>query len=151
MTTDFNNDDFMTMFNPSMSSVGLVGIIDVYFTGNSYLSKVVVTPNVSDVQTIIYPDSPNTTITITDLQPNFSFPVSVVSWGKDFSGLNPSKYRMVSLFNQTSCRIDFDIIQNTLVFTNATTTNLGCLSIMNMPTTEILAAKLFVCYMHIVN
>lgn len=149
MTTNFDNDEFMNVFNPSMSSVGLVGVIDVYYTGNSYLSKVVVSPNISSADSVTYTNSPNTTIVISNLQPNFSFPISAVSWGKDFSESNPGKFRMNSLFNQTSCRIDFDITANVLSFTNATTTNLGCLSTMNMPLTETLVAKLFICYMDI--
>jgi len=137
-----------------ISAVGLtgtnLGVIDVYFQGSTYLSKVVVNSLVSNTGTFTFATSPNTTITITDLSTSFIHPYSIVSWGRDFtSSSNPTKARMVGLFNQSACRVDYDTAgSGTLTFTNTTTTNLGCASIANLPAgpTETRVATIYLAY-----
>ena len=86
-------------------------------------------------------------ITIDNLNSIFDFPISVTSWGRNFiSSSNPTKYRYVGLFNQTSCRLDYDDDTRILTFTNATPTNLGCPATNNLPSGETLVAKIFLTY-----
>ena len=103
---------------------------------------------ISSTSEYIFSGPTNTTITITDLNPIFNYPISVASWGRNFiSSANPSKYRYVGLFNQTSCRLDYDEDLGTLVFTNATPTNLGCPATNYLPSnTETLVAKILLTY-----
>ena len=130
----------------SGASVSL-GSIEVYFQGSSYLSKVIVSSNIATTGTFTFAGPTNTTITITGLATSFTYPYSVVSWGRDFtSSSNPTKSRIVGLFNQTACRLDYDTTgSGTLTFTNATTTNLGCAAVTNLPAgpTETLVARVY--------
>ena len=110
--------------------------IDVYFTNINYLSKVVVTNNISEQTTYLFPNSPNTTIQINVL-PSFNYPSSIISWGHNFFDGGATKlHRMVGLFNQSACRIDFDETNRLLTFTNASLTNLGVCSTTGLPATE---------------
>jgi hypothetical protein len=104
-----------------------IAYIKVYFSGNNFLNKIVVTDNLSKntEQTFTYP---NNTLIIRDIVDSFQFPSSVVVWGKDFSSTNSSKYRFVQLMNHSSCRLDYDADNKLLIFTNASPLNLGVAS-----------------------
>ncbi len=125
-----------------------IGTIDVYFKGANYLNKVIVNNAISKKETFTFSGPTNTTITITDLIPNFKYPISVVSWGRDFtSSSDPTKSRYVGLFNQTACRLDYNTLgSGTLTLTNATTTNLGVASTSKLPSEETLVARIFLIY-----
>ena len=52
----------------------------------------------------------------------------------------------MGLFNQTACRLDYDTTgSGSLTFTNASTSNLGCASVTNLPAgpTETLVARVY--------
>ena len=103
-----------------------IGYIKVYFSGNNFLSKIVISDNLSKniEQTFT---SPNNTLIVRDIVDSFTFPSSIVVWGKDFSSPN-SKYRFVQLLNHCSCRLDYDTDNKLLMFTNASLLNLGVAS-----------------------
>jgi hypothetical protein len=127
-----------------------LGTIDVYFQGSTYLSKVVVNSAVSTTGTFTFAGPTNTTITITNIATGFSYPISAVCWGRDFtSSSNPTQSRYVGLFNQTACRLDYNTSgSGTITFTNASTTNLGVAATTNLPAapTETLVARIFLTY-----
>ena len=124
------------------------GTIDVYFKGARYLSKVIVNNSISSKETFTFSGPINTSIKITNLIPEFNEPVSVVSWGRDFTkSSNPTQSRFGGLFNQTACRVDYNSEDNSLIFTNATTTNLGVPSTSKLPaSTETLVARIYLIY-----
>jgi hypothetical protein len=128
-------------------ALGVVGVIDVYFTGVLYLSKVVVNSYISSTSTHYFNGPENNIILINNLSPFFNFPVSVSSMGRNFfSTSDPSVYRYVNLFNNNSCRFDIDFQQLTMTFSNATPTSLGCPATNNLPNTETLVAKIFISF-----
>ena len=111
------------------------------------MSKVVVNGYISNTPEYLFSGPSNSTITITDLNPIFTFPISVASWGKNFLySSTPTQYRYVGLFNQTSCRLDYDDDARILTFINATPTNLGCPATNNLPEEETLVAKILLTY-----
>ena len=112
-----------------------VAYVKVYFTGTNFLNKIVVSDNLSKniEQTFT---SPNNTLVIRDIVANFNFPSSIVVWGKDFSSPSSSKYRFIQLFNHSSCRLDYDVNEKVLIFTNASLLNLGVPSTLSLPTVE---------------
>ncbi len=132
---------------PTGPSLGTVGQIDVYYSGVTYLSKVIVNSYISGTNIFNFAGPNNSTITITNLNPAFSYPVSVISWGRNFyDTATPTTSRAVGLFNQTACRLDYDYSSATLVFTNATPTNLGCPATNYLPGTETLVARIYLTY-----
>ena len=112
-----------------------IAYIKVYFSGNNFLNKIVVSGNLSKnvEQTFT---SPNNTLIIRDIVDSFTFPSSIVVWGKDFSSSNSSKYRFVQLLNHSSCRLDYDADNKLLMFTNASLLNLGVASTLCLSTQE---------------
>lgn len=79
--------------------------------------------------------------------PFFNFPVSVTCMGRSFlNSSDPSVYRYVNLFNQTNCRFEIDFQQLVMTFTNATPFSLGCAATNNLPNTETLVSKIFICF-----
>jgi hypothetical protein len=107
----------------------------------------VVTENISSKSEFTFSSTNNTTVLITDLLDTFSLPESVICWGRDFSSNNSSKYRMVQLFNQSCCRMDYDNENQTLKLSNATCTNLGVTSSVYLPASiETLVAKITMLY-----
>lgn len=122
------------------------GEIKIYCSGNNNITKVVTT-NISSKNEFTFSSGNNTTILITDLLDSFNLPESVICWGRDFSSNNSSKYRLVQLFNQSCCRMDYDSENQTLKLSNATCTNLGVTSSVYLPSSiETLVAKITVLY-----
>ena len=124
------------------------GTIDVFFTGVNFLSKVVVSPNISTISTFSYSGPTNQQISISNLSPTFTFPTSILSWGKNYLvSSTPTSSRCVGLFNQSSCRFDYDTIDNgKITFSNANTTNLGCVGTASLPSTETLVATIHITF-----
>jgi|688.fasta_scaffold172234_2 hypothetical protein len=127
-----------------------IGKIDVYYTGASYLSKVVVNDAISKKNIHTYSSGSsknlNTTIKISGLSSSFTYPVSVISWGRNFSSSsNPTESRAVQLFNNTACRLEYDTSgTGMLTIKNATMTNLGCDSFAKLPANkETLVATIY--------
>lgn len=120
-----------------------IGTIQVYFTGSGYLSSIVVSPNISNTPFFSFAGPTNTTMVITDLASSFTYPVSVLSWGRDFSTVsNPTNSRAVMLFNNTAIKFEYDTSVPSLTFTTATATNLG-VQTPQLPITETLAATIY--------
>ena len=127
--------------------MGVVGQIDVYFQGATYLSKVIVNSYISNTSSFTFSGPTNYDISINDLNTNFDFPISMISWGRNFiSNSNPTNYRGVNLFNNTSLRVDYDTGAGTLNLTNATPSNLGSANQTNLPSSETLVASVYLTY-----
>jgi hypothetical protein len=125
-----------------------VGVIDVYFSGVNYLSKVVVNDYISSTNTFNFSGPTNTTITITNLNASFDDPISIVSWGRNFGlSANPTKKRMVQLMNHTACILEYDTDgTGTLTLSNATLNNIGISSFDYLTTSETKVATLYLTY-----
>lgn len=122
------------------------GEIKIYCSGNNNITKVVTT-NISNKSEFKFENQNNTTILINDLLETFSLPESVICWGRDFSSNNSSKYRMVQLFNQSCCRMDYDSENQIFKISNATCVNLGVTSSVYLPVSvETLVAKIIMLY-----
>jgi hypothetical protein len=137
-----------TGYTGATGPLGTVGQIDVYYTGVNFLSKVVVNNYISSTPEFIYTTAKNTKITINNLNPNFNDPISIISWGRNFTiNSNPTAKRAVGLFNQTACRIDYDSANDGLLtFTNATLSNLGVPGFDFLPPTETKVATIYLTY-----
>jgi hypothetical protein len=107
--------------------------IKVFFHGKDFLKKIIVSDNLSSQIEQTFITYPNTTLIVSDLLDTFQFPSSIVVWGKDFSNQNSNKFRLVQLFNHSSCRFDYDVERNSLIFTNASLVNLGVSSSLTIP------------------
>ena len=122
------------------------GEIKIYCSGNNNITKVVTT-NISNKSEFKFENQNNTTILINDLLETFSLPESVICWGRDFSLNSSSKYRMVQLFNQSCCRMDYDSENKIFKIANATCVNLGVISSVYLPVSvETLVAKIIMLY-----
>ena len=122
------------------------GEIKIYCSGNNNITRVVTT-NISKTSEFKFENFNNTTILITDLLDTFSLPESVICWGRDFSSSNSTKYRLVQLFNQSCCRMDYDNENKILKISNATCVNLGVTSSVYLPVSiETLVAKIIILY-----
>jgi hypothetical protein len=137
-----------TGYTGAKGDLGTVGTIDVYFSGTTYLSKVVVNNYISSTATFTFSGPTNTSITITNLNANFNDPISIVSWGLNFgTSATPTKRRMVQLMNHTACVIEYDSAgSGTLTLSNATLNNLGIASFDYLTTSETKVATLYLTY-----
>lgn len=148
------------------------GTIDVYYnphfsstsggpTGVAYLSKVVVSPNISSTATHTYdpfysPFYPtgltgtsNTTIYINNIVPSFSVPISLISVATDWTADPPTTVKFSQLFSASSLNSVFDPTNLTWTMTNCTRGLLGTPSTFGCPTdnnTDYFVCKIIVVF-----